>query len=194
MVTITPPAQSRWGNPGDSSGLCAPYNACGIYSFRCNAQNVKCALGCRRLFLEEKNVIIWTPQRDLNSWLAFSNKGPFLSPGYPSITVTGDRGTNASGPHLSLPAPWTSHRLHTMVSPLTLTLSPIASPLFRTFIHIWHEVWIILPDSFIAKAVYGQDQEEQQEGGHIRSWDRVGESGKHGISQAAHSVTKQVAK
>lgn len=87
-----------------------------------------------------------------------------------------------------------------MVSPLVLTLSPIAPPLFRTFIHIWHPwskpfpmivgLWIILPDSFIAKAFYGQDQEEQQEGGHIRSWDRVGKSGKRGISQAAHSVTQ----
>lgn len=51
-------------------------------------------------------------------------------------------------------------------------------------------LWVSLSDSFIAKAFYGQDQEEQQEGGHIRSWDRVGNSGKHGISQAAHSVMK----
>lgn len=49
---------------------------------------------------------------------------------------------------------------------------------------------VILSDLFVGRAFYGQDQEEQQAGGHIRHWDRVGKSGTHGISQATHSVMK----
>lgn len=36
-----------------------------------------------RLFLEEENFVTLMLQRDLGSWLAFSNKGPFLLPRLP---------------------------------------------------------------------------------------------------------------